>query len=154
MKYKRTIGFWILIITGITLLVMYVLGQSASLINYDFTVSIGLQEPRDQVGEVGVAISRGFAIGDTIIYVPLLILGILGLFKRKAWGMFAMVGALAVTIYWPIVNLFYMLSANKLNYFNIPQATVNLYMILLPLISFYGIWGTWYLYTRRRELVK
>ncbi|MFC1593865.1 hypothetical protein ACFL38_00885 [Candidatus Omnitrophota bacterium] len=73
--------------------------------------------------------------------------------KRKVWGLFTMVGALAITVYWPVVNLFYMLSANKTDDFAIPQSTITFYMVVLSLISLYGLWGIWYLYTHRQELV-
>ena len=69
---KRTIGFWILMIFGILILVMLLIGQMMSFINYEFTVSIGLQESVDVIGEMGIAVNKGFGVGDTIIYIPLL----------------------------------------------------------------------------------
>ena len=47
--------------------------------DYDLTVSLGLQESVEEVSEVGVAWAKGFAFGDTIIYLPLLLIGIIGL---------------------------------------------------------------------------
>ena len=86
-------------ILGILSSVMFLVGQTMSFINYDFTVSIGLQESKDIVGEMGVAINKGFGVGDTIIYLPLLVIGIVGLWFRKKWGLFAMTGALGITAY-------------------------------------------------------
>ena len=85
MTNRRPIGFWVLMILGMLFSVMLLLGQTMSFINYDFTVSIGLQESKDVVSEMGVAINKGFGVGDTIIYLPLLVIGIVGLWLRKKW---------------------------------------------------------------------
>ncbi len=45
-----------ILISGIVLLVLLLLGQTMSFINYDFTVSLGLQEPVDAIGKLGVAL--------------------------------------------------------------------------------------------------
>lgn len=63
-------------IVGTLILFMLVLGQTISFINYDFTVSLGLQESKEIVGDMGVAVNKGFGVGDTIIYLPILILGL------------------------------------------------------------------------------
>jgi hypothetical protein len=43
MNNKNRIKFWILIVVGILLVMTNILGQSMSLVDYDFTVSVGLQ---------------------------------------------------------------------------------------------------------------
>lgn len=102
---KRKFGFWFLISICILLAIMLILGQTLSLINYDLTVSLGLQESAEEVSDVGVAWAKGFAFGDTVFYLPLLLLGIIGLLKRRSWDFYSMFGALAITVYWPIVSL-------------------------------------------------
>ncbi len=150
MADKRTVGFWVLMIIGILITAMVLLGQTMSFINYDFTVSIGLQESRDAIGEMGVAINKGFGVGDTIIYLPLLVIGIVGLWLRKKWGLFAMIGALGITAYWPMVCLFFLLFARHAPGFYSNSFTS--YTILLTAITVYGLWGFWYLY-RNREIL-
>jgi len=151
MENKRTIGFWIIFVVGILFLIFILLGQTMSFINYDFTVSIGLQESEEIVGEMGVAVNKGFGVGDTIIYVPILIIGILGLWLRRMWGVFAMGGALAITAYWPMVTIFLLLFARGTPGFNFTNFTS--YAILLTALTVYGIWGLWYLCARRKKLM-
>jgi hypothetical protein len=151
MNETRNIGFWILISLGILLTIMLLIGQTFSLINYDLTVSLGLQESVEEVSEVGVAWAKGFAFGDTILYLPLLLIGIIGLLKRKSWGFYSMFGALAITVYWPIVSLstiFIGRTAVNLN----PDKYVS-YSIILPLIAIYGLWGMWYLHKNRNKFI-
>ena len=152
MTNRRPIGFWVLMILGILSSVMFLVGQTMSFINYDFTVSIGLQESKDIVGEMGVAINKGFGVGDTIIYLPLLVIGIVGLWLRKMWGLFAMAGALGVTAYWPMVCIFYLLFAKDSPGFSFTNFTS--YTILLTAFTVYGLWGLWYIYKNREILAK
>ena len=152
MNETRNIGFWILISIGILLIIMLLLGQTISLINYDLTVSLGLQESVEEVSEIGVAWAKGFAFGDTVLYIPLLFIGLVGLLKRKLWGFHSMFGALAITAYWPVVSLstiFIGRTALDLN----PDKYVS-YSIILPLIALYGLWGMWYLHKHKNRLTE
>lgn len=152
MTGRRPIGFWILTILGIFILVLLLIGQMMSFINYEFTVSIGLQESVDVVGEMGVAVNKGFGVGDTIIYIPLLLIGLVGLWIRKRWGIYAMAGALGITAYWPMVAIFILLFARGTPGFNFTKYTF--YSILLTAFTVYGVWGILYLYKNREILVK
>jgi len=151
MSNKRTVGFWVVMIVGILLLLMLILGQMMAFINYDFAVSIGLQESKDIIGEMGIAVNKGFGVGDTIIYIPLLVFGLMGLWFRKMWGVYTMVSALAITAYWPMVSIFLLLYARGTTGFNFTDFAP--YTIVLILIALYGLWGLWYLYKNRKILV-
>jgi hypothetical protein len=137
-------------IVGILLLLMLIFGQMMAFINYDFAVAIGLQEAKDIIGEIGVAVNKGFGVGDTIIYLPLLVVGLMGLYFRKMWGVFTMTGALAITAYWPMVSIFLLLYARGTPGFNFTNFTS--YTIMLTSITLYGLWGLWYLYKNRKIL--
>jgi hypothetical protein len=150
MENKRTIGFWILIGFGILLNIEYLLGKTMALIDYDFAVSMGLQESVSEITGVGVASNKGFGLGDTVFYIPLFITGIAGLFRRTDWGVYAMLGALAITVYWPIVALSTLFFARGTSGFTFTDFTS--YSILLSLIAGYGLWGLWYLYKNRNSL--
>ncbi len=144
---KRTKGFWILMIPRTLILVMLIFGQMMSFINYEFTVSIGLQESVDVFGEFGVAMNKAFGVSDTIIYLPLLVSGLLGLWQKKSWGVSALIGALAITAYWPLVYMFFVIYPNGLPGFNFTDYTS--FIIILIVISTYGLWGFLYLNKNR-----
>ena len=103
MGKKRNIGFKILIGFSTILLIFLLLGQTFSLINYDWAVSVGLQESETEISRLGIAWAKSFALADTVAYIPLLIAGIIGMVKRTRWGFFAMFASLAMSVYWPIV---------------------------------------------------
>ena len=149
---KRGSGFWFLIGFGIVLNVFYLLGQTMAIIDYDFAVSIELQEPLNEITEIGVALNKGFGFGDTVFYIPLFIIGIIGLFKRSALGFYTMFGAMAITVYWPIVGLSTVIYAKGAPGWHFSDYTS--YSIILSIITLYGIWGFWFLYRNKGVLVK
>lgn len=152
MRQSKPVGFWFMIITGFLLLVILLLGQTMAFIDYDFAVSIGLQEAVGVMGEMGVATNKGFGVGDTIIYIPLLLLGLVGLLSGKRWGLYAMAGAMAITAYWPVTCIFILIYAKGVPGFHFTNYVS--YSIILTLFMIYGLWGLWYLYRQRDALVK
>jgi hypothetical protein len=144
MENKKGFGFWVLIIVSIVLVVFLIIGQTLSLIDYDLALSLGLQESEKEIGKVGIAFAKGFAFGDTIFYVPLLVIGILGLLKGKKWGTFLMLGALGISVYWPIVHLYAIFIDTEAITLD-PEKYIS-FPIVLSLITIYGLWGIYYLY--------
>ncbi len=151
MFQKRKIGFWFLVVIGILLNFLFLIGQTGAIINYDFTVSLGLQESKNDITEIGVALNKGFGFGDTFVYIPIFIVGIIGIIRKKLYGLYLLSGAMSITIYWPIVCLstvFYAKGSPGWNFANYTE-----YSILLSAISFYGVWGLWYLFNNRNQLI-
>ncbi len=137
-------GLIVLLSLAVFLVVLLLLGQTLALFNYELTVSLGLQESTDEIGGVGIAYAKGFGFGDTIVYIPLLIFGIIGLIQAKKWGLYSMFAALGITAYWPMVNLYAVLIGRGV--INLTSDKYITYSILLPLITIYSLWGMWYLY--------
>lgn len=147
---KKGVGFWILISIGLLLLVFLLVGQTFSLINYEAAVAYGLQETVQEIGEVGIAFAKGFAFADTLVYIPLLLLGIVGLLKRKKWGIYLMFASCAISVYWPLVHL-YAIYIEKNAIVLDPKKYIS-FPITLSLIIIYGLWGMWYLYKNQKVL--
>lgn len=144
-KYKDK-RFWILISIAAVLIIMFLAGQTLGVFNYDLAVSIGMQESENEIGKIGIAFAKGFGFADTVIYIPLFLIGIIGLLKNKRWGKYSMFGALAISVYWPIVHL-YAIFVDKISITLHPDKYIY-YPIVLSLIIIYGIWGMRYLYAR------
>ena len=69
-RTKRPVAFWFIILFLALSIVLLVLGQTISVLDYDLTVWIGLQESPAEVGAHGVQVNRAFGAGDTIVYIP------------------------------------------------------------------------------------
>ena len=152
MDYKRNLGLKILIITSIVLMLFLLSGQTFSLINYEAALDLGLQESAEEITEVGIAFAKGFAFADTIAYIPLLLIGIIGLLKRTKWGVYAMFASCAISVYWPLVHLYAIYIGVDVIILH-PEKYVS-FPITLSFIILYGLWGMWYLYTNQKELIK
>jgi len=147
MRDNKDIKFWILISASIILLMLLLIGQTYSLINYEMAVTLGLQESVQEVGEIGIVWAKGFAFADSFVYIPLLLLGTVGLLKRKKWGLNAMFGSCAISVYWPVVHLHAIYEGKDV--FTLNHEKYITFPIILTLIILYGIWGMWYLYNNK-----
>jgi len=147
-KSSKPIGFYILILISVILLILLLMGQTYALINYERAVDLGLQESADEVGLLGIAWARAFALGDTLVYIPILFIGLIGILKKTFWGYVFMLCSLAISAYWPVVNLSAIYFAR--DEIQLMEDKYLSYTILLPLISLYGIWGIWYLLKKRK----
>lgn len=146
MNAKRGIGFWALISFSVLLLIFLLIGQTFSLFNYEAAVSLGLQESAEEITEVGIAFAKGFAFGDTLAYIPLLLFGIIGLLKRKKWGVYLMFASCAISVYWPLVHLYAIYIGKDVITLH-PEKYIS-FPITLSIIILYGLWGMWYLYRK------
>ena len=144
-------GLKILIGASIMLGIFLIVEQSFSLLDYDSAVALGLQESEIEVGKVGIEFAKGFAFGDTIVYIPLLIAGIIGLLKRKKWGVYALFASCAISVYWPLVHLYAIYIGRDAIVLH-PEKYLS-FQITLSFIIVYGLWGLWYLYHYRNKFV-
>jgi hypothetical protein len=145
-ELKKETSFWVLIIVASILVILFLFGQTLGVFDYDLAVSIGMQESESEIGKIGIAFAKGFGFADTVIYIPLFLIGIIGLIKNKRWGKYSMFGALAISVYWPIVHL-YAIFIDRISITLNPDKYIS-YPIILSLIIIYGLWGMWYLYKK------
>jgi len=80
---RRPAAFWVISLFLASSLVFLLLGQTSAVFAYDWAVSLGLQESVEDVSAHGVEVNRAFGVGDTVVYVPLVALALVGLSRRK-----------------------------------------------------------------------
>ena len=138
---NRGTGFWLLHGPGWLLLLYLVYAQAIPALDYDLGVSMGTQEPAEQITAVGVAFWYGFAFADLVVYIPLLALGLMGHWLGRAWGRIMLVAALGISAYWPVVCLAAIVAARSAPGWNLGDETA--FWIVLPLITAWAAWGLW-----------
>jgi hypothetical protein len=148
---NRPLMFWVIMAYLVFDLFFFLVGQTASLFAYDFTVRIGLQESVQAVGEYGVQVNRSFGLADTVIGIPLMLLSLVGLFKRKRWALATLAAFMGISIYWPIfcTGLFWFLTGVP-GYSLAPGIGYGLVLVTHAAI---GIWILGYLAFRGERLV-
>lgn len=136
-------GFWIIQLPGWLLFVYLVVTQCTAALSYSLGVRMGTQEPAERITDVGVALFKGFAGADLILYTPLLGIGLAGHYVAAPWTDLVLGAALGITVYWPIVCLWTVRAARGTPGWYLPKEYQ--YWIVLPLIA--G-WGFFCLLTR------
>ena len=139
---QRRAGFWMLQGPGWLLLLYLVIAQAIPAIDYERGVAMGTQESAETITEVGVAFWRGFAVGDLLIYIPLLATGLIGHWMAMSWGRITLAGALGITLYWPVVSLAAVVAARQADGWNLTNESVY-WVVLLP-IAMWAAWGLWW----------
>ncbi|MBI5463435.1 MAG: hypothetical protein HY966_00600 [Ignavibacteriales bacterium] len=143
--------FWLIMAYLVFDLVFFLVGQTASLFAYDFTVRMGLQESVQAVGEYGMQVNRSFGLADTVIGIPLMVLSLVGLSLRKRWALSTLAAFMGISIYWPVfcTGLFLFLKG-------VPGYSLEPgmeYGIILVMHAAIGIWILGYLMFRGERLV-
>lgn len=138
---KRQLDVWTVLVPGWLLLAYLIYAQGISAIDYELGVAMGTQEPAELITEVGRAFWYGFAFGDLSVYIPLLVVGLVGHGLGTAWGRAMLAAALGITVYWPVVCLAAIVAARGADGWVLADETA--YWIVLPIISIWGAWGIW-----------
>ncbi len=100
MKKARPLAFWIICVFMILSVGMLLMGQTTAVFAYDFAVRLGLQEPVDQMSPFGVAVNKAFGVSDTLIYVPLFVIALVGLIRRRRWALPVTAAVMGISAYW------------------------------------------------------
>jgi hypothetical protein len=137
--HKRGVSFWALQVPGWFLLIYLIYAQGITAFEYELGVRMGTQEPAETITEVGAAFWYGFAFSDLVIYIPILLLGLVGHLRSTPWGRVLMAAALGITVYWPIVCLAALVNARGAPGWHIADETP--YWVVLSVIVAWGAWG-------------
>jgi hypothetical protein len=133
---ERRTQYWLVHGLGWPLLLYLIVAQAVAAFSYDLGVSMGTQESPAVITEVGAAFWYGFAFGDLFVYVPLLLAGLIGHWMDTGWGRTALVAALGITVYWPIVCLAALVDARDAAGWNL--ASEGPYWVVCILIAAWG----------------
>jgi hypothetical protein len=132
-------AFWGIQVPGWLLLFYLIYAQGVTAFGYELGVAMGTQEPAEAITEVGAAFWYGFAFGDLVFYIPILLAGLIGHLRRAKWGRIVMAAALGITVYWPIVCLAAMVDARNAVGWNLSGEAP--YWVVCTLIAAWGAWG-------------
>ncbi|MBC8366578.1 hypothetical protein H8E52_04135 [bacterium] len=152
MKSTRSTANWIHVIFLCIAIVLMLVGQTMAIFNYDWTVSVGLQEDPDKVGEAIKQVNRAFGAGDTIVYTPLLALSLAGLWLRRRWALIATAAAAGASLYWTAtVSFAFWFLPGTPGYSHTPPPEV---WVFIAVFFIFGFWSLGYLLSRGDRLLK
>lgn len=131
------LGIWIAIIALLSLFLAWFM-QAYSLLNWDIAVDIGFQNERftgDAVERTWAHESWGVAVADMLWAMPLGIVALIGLLRKRSYGFAAGLMELSIGVYFPLVFAFQRWMSN-------PE-TVTIAIFLWTIPSLLGIIGLW-----------
>lgn len=133
--------FWLVQIPGWLLFAYLIYAQAIPAIDYELGVSMGTQEPAEDITEVGKAFWYGFAFADLVVYIPLLALGLVAHLTDRLWAPAVFGAAMGISIYWPVVVLAAAVDATGAAGWHLDPAP---YWVVLPPIALWAAWALWY----------
>ena len=149
---RRSIAFWIIVVFLIVSIILMLMGQTMAVFNYDLAVRLGLQESLGQVGEFGVQVNRAFGAGDTVVYIPLMVVSLAGLFLKKRWSLLTTAAAAGVSAYWSVtVSFAFLFLPGAPGYDYVPGPEI---WFFVGVYTAFGVWGLFYLLFRGDALLR
>lgn len=152
MQIKTKIPFGIKAIIGFHLLniILWTIGQGGAVISYDTVAEWGLQDLRNLIDPAIVEVNKAVGLADMIILIPLFIVSVFGLWRKKFYGIIFSWLALGITLYWPTVFLCsqYFYGEGGIKHVYTPISTI----IFLSVILIFALWSCCYLTINYKKL--
>ena len=130
-------GIWIALLALVLIMLAWLM-QGYSLLNWEKAVELGLQNSSFLGNDLELAWAtkeRGEALADLLWPLPLTIIALAGLWKRKFVGFVASMMVFAICIYFPLFYVFQL--------WNIHWETAVMAVLLWGVPSILGIIGMW-----------
>ena len=148
----RSIGFWVIIVFLAASIVLMLMGQTMAVFNYDLAVRLGLQESPDDMTDFGVQVNRAFGAADTVIYLPLIVISMIGLILRKRWSLMVTAAFFGASAYWSVTVTFLLIFLPGVRgYSNVPGPEIWLFIGTYMVV---GVLGLLYIVLRGDELLR
>lgn len=144
-------GIWAIVGFHIVNLLLWSVGQTGALVDYDRIAEWGLQDARSLVHPVIVQVNQGIAAADTVVMLPLFLIAVVGLVRRRFFGLVASWLALGITLYWPVVYWWSQFFYGRAGTLHVPNAPAT--VIIPAAFLVVGGWASWYL-VRHRTLFR
>jgi hypothetical protein len=150
--HNRPVAFWIIVVFLAGSIVLMLGGQTTGVFNYDLAVSWGLQEKPEEMTELGVEINRALGAADTVVYIPLMAVSLIGLALRMRWALVTLAAFFGASAYWTATVTFFLLFAPGVpGYCNRPGPEIWLF---IGVYFAAGVLGILYLAVRSEELIR
>ena len=134
---RFTLGIWVALVAILLTLLAWIM-QSYSLINWEGALELGLQNESFYGGPVEQALAdveRGVALADIFWALPITIIALIGVLRKRLFGFVAAMMDFAICVYFPLVFAFHRWDSHMM--------TALAAIILFAIPSLLGILGLW-----------
>ena len=97
-------------------------------------------------------VNRAFGAGDTVVYIPLMAVSLVGLFLRKRWSLLTTAAVAGVSAYWSVTIIFiFLFLPGAPGYDYVPGLGI---WFFVGTYTAFGVWGLFYLLFRGDVLLR
>lgn len=151
-RSERPAAFWLLFVFLAVSIVLMLAGQTLGVFNYELASRFGLQEKAEEMTEFGVQVNRAFGAADTVVYIPLMVVSMIGLWLRKRWSLLTTAAFFGASAYWTVtVTFIFLFLPGVPGYSNVPGPEIWLFIGVYMVV---GIFGLLRLVARGEELLR
>ncbi len=148
----RSPGFWIVVVFLAVSIPLMLVGQTLSVFNYELAARMGLQEKPSEMTEFGVQVNRAFGAADTVVYIPLIVISMVGLILRKRWSLLVTAAFFGASAYWTVtVTFMFIFLPGVAGYSNVPGPEIWLFIGTYMVA---GVVGLLYIVWRGEKLLR
>lgn len=148
----RPAAFWFLFVFLVVSIVLMLAGQTLGVFDYELAERLGLQEKSEEMTEFGVQVNRAFGAADTVVYIPLMIASMIGLWLRKRWSLLTTAAFFGASAYWTATVSFMLIFLPGVpGYSNVPGPEIWLF---IGVYMATGVFGLLYLLVRGEDLIR
>lgn len=128
------------------------IAQTTPIFDYDLAVRLGFQNGADKITEYGVQVIRAFCVADSLVFIPLTVLALIGLLLKKRWSLFATASLTGISIYWVVAYGFMVSFLNGMPGYHVALGAPD--WVIMGAYVVFGVWALLYLMLRGDSLVE
>ena len=99
---KRPLAYWFIVFFLVLSTVMMLIAQTTPIFDYELAVRLGFQNGAERISDYGVQVIRAFCVSDTLVFIPLTLLSLIGLLRRRRWALYCTAATSGISIYWVV----------------------------------------------------
>lgn len=148
---KRPVAYWVIVSFLALSTVLMLIAQTTPIFDYPLAVRLGFQNGADKISEYGVQVIRAFCVADTVVFIPLTLIALVGLLLRKRWSLFAIASVTGVSVYWVVAYGFMVSFLNGMPGYHVVLGVPD--WIIMGAYALFGVWALLYLMLRGDRLI-
>ena len=149
---RRSLGFWFIVVFLTVSVILMLAGQTLGVFNYELAARMGLQEKPEEMTDFGVQVNRAFGAADTVVYLPLIVISLVGLILRKRWSLLITAAFFGASAYWTVTVTFMLIFLPGVpGYSNGPGPEIWLFIGTYMVV---GVVGLVYIVMKGEELLR
>ena len=150
-RAKRPIAYWVIVSFLALSTVLMLIAQTTPVFDYALAVRLGFQNGADKISEFGVQVIRAFCVADTLVFIPLTLIALIGLLLKKRWSLFATASLTGISIYWVVAYGFMVAFLNGMPGYHVVLGVAD--WIIMGAYALFGVWALLYLMLRGERLL-